>query len=90
MLVLSCDVSEQLLLQGEHFLRRYVEAEARLGGLDSSARPVEELRPEPLLERADLEADRRLRYAEALGRLREALPLDHGAEGGKLTRIHKR
>ena len=42
-----------------------------------------------LLERADLEADRGLRHAELLGRLREAPALDDGAEGGELLRVHK-
>ncbi len=45
--------------------------------------------PEPLLERADLEAHGRLRDAELLRRLGEAPPLDHGAERRQLPRIHK-
>ena len=44
---------------------------------------------EPLLERAHLQRDRRLRDAEPLGRLREAAPLDDRAERRKLTRVHK-
>src|SRR5262249_6756825 len=50
---------------------------------------VEQLAPEALLERAHLQADRRLRHTQALGRLREALALHHSAERRKLTRIHK-
>jgi hypothetical protein len=47
------------------------------------------LRPQPLLERPYLQRDGRLSDAETLGRLREAAPLDDGAEGGELTRVHK-
>ncbi len=50
----------------------------------SSKRPAE-----ALLERPDLQADRRLRHPEPLGRLREALLLDHRDEGRELPRIHK-
>ncbi len=46
-------------------------------------------RPEPLLERAHLQRDGGLRDAEPLGRLREAPPLDDGAERGQLARVHK-
>ena len=45
--------------------------------------------PEPLLERPDLQADRRLGDAEPLCRLREASPLDDRAEGRELTCVHK-
>src|SRR5207342_29553 len=40
-------------------------------------------------ERPDLEADGRLRDAEPLRRLREALPLDDRTESSQLTRVHK-
>ena len=50
-------------------LRVPVEPLTRLGGLDSAARAVDELLPEPLLERADLQADGRLRDPEPLGGL---------------------
>ena len=69
---------------------RPVEPEAGFGRLDPAARAVEELRPEPLLERAHLQADGRLGDAEPLRRLAEAPPLDDGAEGRELTRVHKR
>ncbi len=84
------ELLEQVLLRREQALRGRVEPEPRLGRLDASARTVEQLPPEPLLERADLEADRRLRDAEPLGRLGEALPLHDRAERRELTRIHKR
>src|SRR5438105_1131978 len=84
------DLLEQLLLEREHPLRRGVESQAGLGGLDAPSGAVEELRSEPLLERADLETDSRLRHAQAFGGLGEAPALDDGAEGGKLSRIHKR
>src|SRR5207248_3865698 len=66
-----------------------VEQQARLGRLDAPAGAVEEPLPEPLLERANLEAHRRLRDAEPLGRLREAPALDDRAEGRELPRVHK-
>src|SRR5207342_1042177 len=56
---------------------------------DPAARAVEEPLAEALLERPHLQADRRLRHAQALGGLREALALDDGAERGQLARIHK-
>ena len=83
------DLLEQLLLEREQPLRAAVEPPPGLGRLDAAAGAVEELRAEPLLERADLEADGRLRDAEPLRRLREALPLDDGAERSELTRVHK-
>ena len=69
-------LGDDLLLEREQPLRAAVEPHARLGRLDAPAGAVEELRPEPLLERPDLEAHRRLGDAEPLGRLREAAPLD--------------
>ena len=83
-------VVEHLLLEREQALRAAVEARARLGRLDAAAGPVEKLGPEPLLERAHLERDGRLRDTELLGGLRERAPLDDGAERGQLARIHKR
>ena len=74
------DIAEQLLLLGQQLLRRRVQPQTRLSRLDAAARPVEQLRSEPLLERADLQADRGLRDPEPVGGLREALPLDDGAE----------
>ena len=75
------ELLDQLLLELEHPLRAAVEREPGLGRLDAAAGAVEQLLSEPLLERAHLQADRGLRDAEALGRLREALELDDGAEG---------
>ena len=46
---------EQLLLQREQPLRAAVEPQPRLGRLDAPARAVEQLRAEPLLERANLQ-----------------------------------
>ena len=83
-------VGEHLLLQREKPLRAAVEAPPGLRGLHATSRPVEELRPEPLFERPNLQGDRRLRDAEPLGRLRERPPLDDRAERSKLTRVHKR
>ena len=83
------ELLEQLLLELEHPLRAPVEAPARLGRLDAAAGAVEQLLPEALLERAHLQADRGLGHAEALGRLREALAVDDGAEGRELPRVHK-
>ena len=66
------------------------EPQPGLGRLDPAPGAVEQLRPEPLLERPHLQRDGRLRDAEPLGRLREAPPLDDGAECGELARVHKR
>ncbi len=84
------DLGDELILEREHPLRAAVEPPARLGRLDAAPGAVEELRPEPLLERAHLQRDGRLRHAEALGGLREAPALDDRAERGELTRVHKR
>ena len=78
------DLGDDLFLQREQALGAAIEPHAGLGRLDAPARAVEELRPEPLLERADLQADRRLGDPEPLGGLREAAPLDHRAERRKL------
>ena len=84
------DLVEQLLLEREHPLCAPVEAEPGLGRLDPPTGAVEQLRPEPLLERAHLLGDGRLRHAEPGSRLGEAPPLDHLAERSKLARVHKR
>ena len=83
-------VVEELLLEREQLLGAAVEPQTGLRRLDPPARAVEELRAEPLLERAHLERDGGLRDAEQLGGLRERSALDHRAERGQLTRIHKR
>src|SRR5581483_7224777 len=85
---LLAQLGEELLLLREQPLRAPVQPLARLRRLDAAAGAVEELPPEPLLERADLKAHRRLRDTQLLRRLREAPPLDDGAEGGQLARIH--
>jgi len=83
------DVLDELLLKRKQPLGAAVEPQPRLRRLDATAGAVEQPLPEALLERADLEADRGLRDPEPLGRAGEALPLDDGAEGGKLPRVHK-
>jgi hypothetical protein len=83
------ELLDQLLLELQHPLRAAVEREPGLGRLDAAAGAVEQSAVEPFLERADLEADGRLRDAEPLGRLREAPSLDDRAEGRKLPRVHK-
>ena len=85
----AADLGDELLLEREQPLGAAVEPQAGLGRLDPPARAVEELRPEPLLERAHLKADGGLRHPEPLGGLREAAPLDDRAEGCELPRIHK-
>ena len=84
------DLVEHLLLELEQALGTAEEAQSRLGRLHPAAGAVEQLHPEPLLERPHLERDGRLRDAEPLGRLGEAPPLDDRAESGKLARVHKR
>ena len=84
------EVGEQLVLDGEQALGAAVEREPGLGRLDAAPGAVDQLLPDPLLERADLEADRGLGHPEPLGRLGEAAPLDDRAERPKLARIHKR
>ena len=75
-LALAGELVEQLLLEREQPLRAAVEPQAGLGRLDAAAGAVEELRAEPLLQRAHLERDGRLRDTKALGGLREAAALD--------------
>ena len=57
-LTLTGELVEQLLLEREQALCAAVEAQAGLGRLDATARAVEQLRPEPLLERPHLELTR--------------------------------
>ena len=83
------DLGDDLLLEREQPLRAAIEPHARLGRLDPPPRAVEQLRPEPLLERPDLQAHRRLGDPEPLGGLREAAPLDDRAERCQLARVHK-
>ena len=85
---LLAELGEELLLLGEQPLCAPVQPLARLGRLDPAAGAVEQLSAEALLERADLQADGRLGHPELLRRLREAPPLDDGAEGSELPRIH--
>src|SRR5215216_3317843 len=59
----------QLLFDLQHPLRALVQDETRFGRLDAPAGAVEQAPSEALLERADLQADRRLGHAETLGRL---------------------
>ena len=86
---LLAELREQLLLEREQPLRAAIEPQAGLGRLDPAAGAVEQLLPDALLERADLQADRGLRHPELVGRLREAPALDDRAEGGELLRVHK-
>ena len=88
-LALARDLVEDLPLEREQALGAAVEPQPGLGRLDAAAGAVEQLRAEPLLERPHLERDGGLGDAETLGRLREAAPLDDGAEGRELTGIHK-
>src|ERR671910_759070 len=88
-LPLARDLLEERLFEREQPLRTPVEPLSRLGRLDPAPRAIEQPLPEALLERANLEADRRLRYAQLLGRLREAASVDDGAEGRQLAGIHK-
>src|SRR5207237_908966 len=68
------ELVDDLFLESEQPLGRAVELGARLGRLDAAAGAVEELRAEPLLECAHLEADRRPGDAEPRGRPGERLP----------------
>ena len=77
-----------LLLEREQPLRAAVEPHPGLGRLDPAPGAVEQLLPEPLLERPDLQAHRRLRDAELLSRLGEAPALDDSAECRELLRVH--
>ena len=87
---LVAELGEHLLLEREQPLRTAVEPMPRLGRLDTAAGAVEQLHAEPLLERADLKAHRRLRHAELLRGLREAAPLDDRTERRELAGVHKR
>ena len=83
------ELLEQLLLEREHPLRAAVEPHPGLGRLDTPPGAVEELRPEPLLERTHLLTDRRLRHPEPGRRVGEAPPLDDLAKRCQLARVHK-
>ena len=85
---LAAHLRHELFLEGEHSLRTAVEPQAGLGRLDAAAGAVEELRPEPLLERAHLKAHGGLRHAESLGGLRKAAPLDDRAKRCELSCVH--
>src|SRR3954468_24163964 len=89
-LVVGLELFEEMLLEREEPLRGGVEHAPGLGRFHTAPGAVEQLPPESLLERADLQADGRLRHPEALRGLGEALPLDHRAERSQLTRVHKR
>src|SRR5207244_2822309 len=82
------ELLEHLLLEREQPLRAAIEPHPGLGRLDAPPGTVEQLLPEPLLERSNLQAHRWLRYAELVSRLRETPPLDDGAERGELLRVH--
>src|SRR5579862_7645304 len=68
----AADLGDELVLEREQALSAAVEPQAGLSRLDAPARAVQELRPEPFLERAHLQADGGLRHAQPLRRLREA------------------
>ena len=82
------DLADDLLLEREQPLGAAVEPDPGLGRLDAPAGAVEQLRPEPLLERPHLQLDRGLRHPEPLGGLRERPPLDDLAECLQLPRVH--
>ena len=63
------DVLEQMLLERQHPLRAAVQAPPGLRRLHPAPGAVEQLAPQPLLERPDLQAHGRLRDSEALGGL---------------------
>src|SRR6185437_10544197 len=73
--LLAGEILVELVFELEHALGIAVEDEAGLGRLHAPPGAVEQPPSETLLERADLQADRRLRYTEPLGRLGEALLL---------------
>ena len=83
------DLGQHLLLELQEALGTAIEAQSGLGRLHPATGAIEQLRAEPFLERSDLERDGGLGDTEPFGRLREASPFDHGAERGKLSRIHK-
>ena len=82
------DLLDELLLERKQLLRAAVEEHPCLRRLHTPSRAVEEPLPQPLLEAAYLEADRRLSDSEPLRRLREAAPFDDRAERRELSRIH--
>ena len=83
------DLVEELPLEREQPLRAPIEAVPCLGRLDPPPGAIEELLPDTLFERTNLLTDGRLRYAEALSCLGEALALDNRAKRSKLPRVHK-
>ena len=87
--LLARELVHELPLRLQDALGASVENAAGIGRHDAAAGPVEQALAEPGLERPNLEADGRLSDPEPLGGLREAPAFDDGAEGGKLSRIHK-
>src|SRR5207247_11088692 len=87
--ILTGKLVEQLPLDREHPLRGPVEPLAGLGRRDAPTRAVEQLGPEPLLERPNLKADRGLRDSKPPRGLGEAPAVDYLAERGALARVHK-
>ena len=83
------ELVDDLVFQREEPLRRPVELGTGFRRFDAPTGAVEQLRAESLLERAHLQADRRLRDAEPLGRLGERPALDDLAERPQLPRVHK-
>ena len=82
----EAELREQLLLEREQALRAVVEAGAGVGGDDATARAVQKLRAEPLLERPHLLADGGLRDAERCA-AREKLSRSTTAQNAASCRV---
>jgi lipopolysaccharide/colanic/teichoic acid biosynthesis glycosyltransferase len=82
-------VAQELLLEREQALGRGVQARPCFGRFDPATRTVEELRPDALFERPDLEANRRLGDTQPFRGLGEALAIDDRTKCGELAGVHK-
>ena len=72
---------------GHHSLRVGNQVLARRGGACLPADAVDQAQPDPLLQVADLQADRGLREPQMARRGREAAELDHGGQRAKLVKV---
>ena len=84
------DLAEHLLLELQQALGAAVQAQSRLGRLHPPARAIEQLRPRRFSSARTCNETAGCVTPEPFSGLREAPPLDDGAERGELARVHKR
>ena len=88
-LALLLQAMEEIALSAENALCVAIGDLAGLGRLDDTARAVDQLAAEALLERSDRQRDGGLRDAELLGGLRETGAVDDGDQSSELLGVHQ-